>query len=152
MSLFLSTFINKIDSKGRVSLPASFRTSLTPSSQEGFVLFKSYTHPALEGCSYQRMKHLSDSMDGLDLFSEVQDNLAATIFADAAFLSWDQEGRTLIPQDLLRYANLSDQVAFVGRGSTFQVWNPTAFKAYQEKARAHIKTNGVTLKLNPREV
>ena len=98
MSLFLSTFTNKIDSKGRVSLPASFRTSLMQPSQEGFVLFKSYTHPALEGCSYQRMKQLSDSMDTLDLFSEVQDNLAATIFADATYLSWDRKAAFLFPK------------------------------------------------------
>lgn len=144
--------MNKIDAKGRVSLPASFRTSLSQPSHDGFVLFKSYTHPALEGCSYQRMKQLSDSMDRLDLFSEVQDNLAATIFADAAYIAWDQEGRVLIPQELLQYARLSDQITFVGRGATFQLWNPIAFKEYQEKARAHIKTNGITLKLSPKDI
>ncbi len=148
MSLFLSTYINKIDAKGRVSLPAAFRSTLALSGQEGLVLFKSYTHPALEGCTYARMSQLSHSLDHMDLFSTAHDSLASTLFADALHLTWDQDGRILLPRGFLEHARLEDQIAFVGRGATFQLWAPGIFQNHQEQAREHIKNKGLTLRID----
>ncbi len=147
MSLFLSTFINKIDRKGRVSVPSSFRAALAAQTFQGVVLFRSYTLPALEGCGLDRMQTLSNSVDRLDLFSETHEDLASALFADAHQLAWDQEGRILLPDPLRQFINLQDAAAFVGRGATFQIWNPEAFTIHQEKARERIKQRGATLQL-----
>jgi MraZ protein len=93
------------------------------------------------------MQALSDSLDELDLFSENQEDLAAALFADAQNLTWDQEGRILIPDSFRAFAHLEDSVAFVGRGPTFQLWNPQRFEKYQEEARARIRSKKITLKL-----
>ena len=163
MALFLSTFINKIDKKGRVSVPAPFRTSLSSSqsssqsspinepSFSGIVVFRSLKHPALEGCSVDRMQRLSNSIDRLDLFSDAQDDLVSAIFADSQLLSFDSEGRVSIPEDLLKFANLTDQVAFVGRGSTFQLWSPEVFKKIQDDARDRLKRDGPAVRLTLEE-
>lgn len=153
MALFLSTFINKIDKKGRVSVPASFRAALisapsNPSqdpSFSGIVVFRSLKHPALEGCSVDRMQRLSNSIDRLDLFSDAQDDLVSAIFADSHLLSLDSEGRVSLPEAFLTFANLSDQVAFVGRGATFQLWSPSVFQKVQEEARARLKREGLAV-------
>ena len=151
MSLFLSTFINKIDKKGRISVPASFRTTLLSTQQDqsfaGIIVFRSLKHPALEGCGMERMQRLSDSIDRLDLFSDAQDDLVSAIFADSQTLPFDSEGRISIPENFLSFANLTDQVAFVGRGATFQLWSPEVFAQVQEQARLRLKTEGSPVKL-----
>lgn len=150
MSLFLSTYINKIDRKGRVSVPAPFRAALTTQPNGGVIVFKSYTLPTLEAYHMERMQALSDSLDQMELFSESQEDLAAALFADAQQLTWDQEGRIMIPDSFRAFAHIEETVAFVGRGPTFQLWNPAKFEKHQEEARARIRANKITLKLPPK--
>lgn len=149
MTLFLSTFTNKIDKKGRVSVPSSFRTSLSHESFQGFIAFRSYKHESIECCSYGRMMHLSHSLDTFDVFSDAQDDLTAAIFADSLQIALDGDGRVILPPELLEHAFITDHVAFVGRGATFQLWHPEKFKEVQEAARARIKESGATIKLTP---
>jgi len=147
MTLFLSTFLNKLDKKGRVSVPASFRQALGGQTFQGIVAFRSYKLPAIEGMGIDRMQRISESVDQLDLFSEAQDDLTATIFADAQMLALDGDGRVILPQLLLDHAKIKDSVAFVGRGATFQIWNPEAFENYQSDARSRVQGQQSTLKL-----
>ncbi len=147
MALFLSTFVNKLDKKGRVSVPASFRLVLSGQSFQGIVGFRSYKVPAIEGMGIDRMQKISESVDQLDLFSEVQDDLTATIFADAHTLALDGDGRVILPQVLLDHAKIKDNVAFVGRGATFQIWDPDAFERHQQEARQRVQEKQATLKL-----
>ena len=148
MTLFLSTYVNKIDSKGRVSVPASFRASLLTDAYQGFVAFRSYKSPALECFSYQRMTQLSQSMDqNFQLFSDTQEDLAATIFADSLPIPFDGDGRIVLPKPLCDYIKAKDKVLFVGRGATFQIWEPTAFDSFQAQARQRVKEQGLTLPL-----
>lgn len=156
MGLFLSTFINKIDKKGRVSVPASFRMSLSSAQSSspkeppfsGIVVFRSLKHPALEGCSVDRMQRLSNSIDRLDLFSDAQDDLVSAIFADSHVFTFDSEGRVSIPEEFMQFANLKDHVAFVGRGATFQLWEPDVFQKIQNDARERLKREGPGVRLS----
>lgn len=145
MGIFLSTFVNRLDKKGRVSVPSTFRAALAPQPFQGIILFRSYTLAAVEGFGMDRMERLSQQLDTMDLFSDAQNDLAASIFADAHQLAFDGEGRVMLPEALCQHADLSDQVAFVGRGATFQLWNPDHFKTHQEQARDRLKTS----KLSP---
>lgn len=147
MTLFLSTFMNRLDKKGRVSVPSSFRLALSGQSFQGLVVFRSYKFPAIEGMGMSRMEQLSQSVDQLDLFSDTQDDFTATIFADSHMLAFDGDGRIVLPELLIQYAQIESNVAFVGRGATFQIWNGEAFEAHQEKARQRIQEKQSTLKL-----
>ena len=149
MALFLSTIINKIDRKGRISVPAPFRSALSSSSFQGVVVFRSYKHPSLEGWGMERMVKLSESVDHLALFSELQDDFSATLFSDSLALPFDGEGRIFLPPDLLAYAEITDKAAFVGRGATFQIWNPIAFDRHQSEARRRMQDQKGTLILSP---
>ena len=149
MALFLSTFINKVDKKGRVSVPAPFRAVLSGQSFAGIVAFRSYKFPAVEACGADRMEQLSASIDELAMFSEEQDDLAATIFADVRQLPFDSDGRVVLPEELAVHGAITDRAAFIGRGPTFQIWEPEAFFRYQEQARARVHRQGATLKLRP---
>ena len=151
VALFLSTFVNKVDRKGRVSVPAPFRAALAGQVFNGIVAFRSYKQRTIEACGVDRMASLSESLDDMELFSEAQDDLASTIFADAHQLPFDGEGRIVLTPVLAEHAGIADMVAFVGRGATFQIWEPEAFRAHQEQARARASRQGATLRLRPRK-
>lgn len=135
MALFLGTIENKIDIKGRVSVPADFRMAIKNDDFQGVILYHSFTNKCIEGCTMNRMEQLSDATDNLDLFSEENENLNSLIFSDARQLAFDITGRVIIPSDLLEFAGIKGNALFVGRGKTFQIWNVDEFKKYQENAR-----------------
>lgn len=154
MALFLSTSINKLDRKGRVSLPASFRASLPADGADAgatIVLFKSSAHPCLEGFSWALMEEMSARLDHYDLFSAAQDDLATAIFGEAVPLAVDGDGRIILPADLIAFAGLDDRAAFVGLGRKFQVWEPAALDARRAVARENVRGQGLTLPRLPRD-
>ena len=124
-------------------MPAPFRSVLALQTVQGIIAFRSLTLPAIEGFGMDRMEKLSQQLDRLDLFSQDQEDWSASIFADAQHLSFDSEGRITLTEDLKLHAELEDSVAFVGRGPTFQLWNPQKFTAYQESARQRLRERKV---------
>jgi MraZ protein len=145
MALFLSTFVNRIDRKGRVSVPATFRAALIDQPFQGVVLFRSAGHACLEGFAMSRMEEMSARLDAFDLFSSEQDDLATAIFGDAMQLPFDGEGRIVLPSVLIEFSKLNEQVAFVGMGRKFQIWDPAVFEKRKAEARERVKTQGLTL-------
>lgn len=145
MALFLSTHINKVDKKGRVSVPAPFRAALTGQAFQGVVLFRSNTHGALEGFPWSYMEELSARLDNFDLFSEEQDDLATAVFGEAVQLPFDSDGRIILPPSLIEHAGLSEGAAFVGLGTKFQIWEPAALEKRRAAARAQVKDKKLTI-------
>ena len=93
MNLFLSQYVNKIDKKGRVSLPSSYRKILPKQSKNDLILFKSIKFSAVDGCSYERIKKIAERIDKLDIFSEDQDDFSTSIFSEIIPTKIDNEGR-----------------------------------------------------------
>jgi len=145
MPLFLSSYVNKVDKKGRISVPAPFRSALVGQSFQGVVLFKATNHPCIEGFDFSKMDELSSRLDQFDLFSNEQDDLATAIFGEAIQCPFDSEGRINIPQSLLDYAKITDGAAFVGLGRKFQIWDADAFETRRNAARANVIRDGLTL-------
>jgi MraZ protein len=145
MALFLSTYVNKVDRKGRVSVPASFRSALAAQAFQGIVLFRANNHACLEGFAQSAMEELSNRLDHFDLFSAEQDDMATAIFGEAVQLPFDGDGRIILPVDLIGFAALEEQAAFVGMGRKFQVWNPAAFEKRKTQARKSVQDKGLTL-------
>jgi MraZ protein len=141
MTLFLSTFVNKVDKKGRVSVPAQFRLSLAQQSFNGIVAFPSFTSPSIEAGGIDRMERLSAGAADLPTFSPEQDDLTTLIFASAQQLAFDPEGRVILPEELTSHAGITETAAFVGLGRTFQIWEPKAFNLYRSEALARAKAN-----------
>lgn len=145
MALFLSTHTNKVDAKGRVSVPAGFRATLSAQDFSGVVLLPSNKFPALEGFDMGMIQEISQRLDKFDLFSDTQDDLAATIFANATPLSFDDTGRIGVPKELLAHANITDTAMFVGLGNKFQIWEPEAFANRRQQAMQQVQSKGLTI-------
>ncbi len=146
MAAFLSTFANKVDKKGRVSVPASFRAVLDRQASTGIILYPSLKHPCIEGSGDERIQEIVDSIDALDVFSDEAENIQ-TILADAKQLTIDSDGRIVMPPELLSYAGLSDTATFVGLGKSFQVWEPSAYEAHRDRNRLRAREQGATLRI-----
>ncbi len=148
MALFLSTQVNKIDKKGRISVPAAFRTALASQAFQGVVLFRSLRFGAVEGCGMDRMERLSQGLDNFVQFSSEQSDLSASIFADAQPLLFDPEGRVMLPELLIEHAKIKDAAAFVGCGATFQIWNPDLFSKHQLEARNRVQKQELGIRIH----
>ncbi len=139
MSLFLSSYENRLDNKGRISVPASFRAALTSDKFAGVVLFRSFTNNCIEGMSMGRMEQLAAATDKMGVFDGTLDDVSAMLFADARPLSFDVTGRIVIPAELLAHAGIKESAVFVGRGNSFQIWNPDEFKKMQSGALSRLR-------------
>lgn len=145
MPLFLSTYVNKMDKKGRVSVPAPFRSALASQNFQGVVLFRATGHDCLEGFDFASMTELSERLDHFDLFSNAQDDLATAIFAEAVQCPFDSEGRISIPSHLIDHATIDEGVTFVGLGRKFQIWSSDKFEKRREAARINVAKDKLTL-------
>jgi MraZ protein len=142
--MFLSSFENKLDKKGRVSVPATFRSHLNSLGYNGFISYPSFNHSALEGCSQDRIEKLSNTIDSLNPFEEKRDYFATSILSESENLQFDTEGRVSISQKLLNHAKIKSNVLFVGLGKTFQIWEPNnyeKFKAFAKKKAFENRSN-----------
>ncbi len=122
----MSTYVNKVDRKGRVSVPATFRATLSGQSFNGIVVFPSFEHQALEGAGMDRMDAIAAGLDRLGQ-PKRQQQLANLILARSQPLPFDPEGRIILPERFIAHAHIADSAAFVGLGSTFQIWEPDRF-------------------------
>ena len=144
--MFLSSYENKLDKKGRVSVPASFRSHLSSLGYNGFVTYPSFNHDALEACSEDRIEKLSNTIDSLSPFEEKRDYFATSILSESISLQFDSEGRVLITDKLLDHAKIKNSILFVGLGKTFQIWEPKSFEKFKITARKKAYQNRSNLK------
>jgi MraZ protein len=149
MTIFLSIFVNKVDKKGRVSVPASFRAALNSSTSgadaSGIVVFRSLQQEALDGCSIGHLELLSQSLEKQDLAPDVYELIETTIFGGSVQLPFDGEGRITLPQTLASAVGIDDEVAFVGRRKTFQLWNPSKLAAHDAASRSAARARDISL-------
>ena len=147
MGLFLSSYENRLDTKGRISVPAAFRSSVNNENFAGVVLYRSFTHNCIEGLSMSRMEKMANATDKMGVFDNDLDDLSALLFADARPLPFDVTGRIVIPEELLKHANIKDTALFVGRGNSFQIWNPSDFAKIQQTSLSNLRKARPSLKI-----
>ena len=104
--MFLSSYENRLDKKGRVSVPATFRSHLSSMGYSGFISYPSFNHTALEACSQDRIEKLSKTIDSLNPFEEKRDFFATSILSESINLQFDSEGRISITPKLLKHAKI----------------------------------------------
>ena len=133
--MFLSSLENRLDKKGRVSVPATFRSHLSSMGYNGFISYPSFNHSALEACSQDRIEKLSSTIDSLNPFEEKRDYFATSILSESINLQFDTEGRVSLTEKLLQHAKIKSNILFVGLGKTFQIWEPKVFEGFKTVAR-----------------
>ena len=144
--MFLSTFENKLDKKGRVSVPASFRSYLSNMGYNGIICYPSFNNRSIEAWPQDRIEKISNTIDTLNPFEEKKDYFATSILSESINLQFDSEGRILLTKKLLKHANIKSSMIFVGLGKTFQIWEPTNFEKFRVTAKKKSNINRASLK------
>jgi MraZ protein len=146
MNIFLSKYINKIDKKGRVSVPADYRLALSKGGFNGVVVYPSFKNNCIEACSMSRLEELSRIIQDLDPYSEERDAFETVVLGEATQIQFDNEGRVILPTRLVESVGISEQACFVGKGLVFEIWNPGNFDKHLTEARKIAQTNRMVLK------
>ena len=144
--MFLSTYENKLDKKGRVSVPASFRSYLSNLGYNGVICYPSFNNQSIEAWPQDRVEKISNSIDNLNPFEEKRDFFATSILSEIINLQFDSEGRISLSSKLLKHAKIKNNMLFVGQGKTFQIWEPTIFEKFKVNARKKANLNRASLK------
>ena len=136
--LFMDTVFNKVDLKGRVSLPADYRAIVKELGSE-IVCYRSLVSPCIEGCPEDLLEKLAAEIeDSNDFFSQTQDDLTNLILGDAKRFLFDSTGRIVLTEKLLKHACITDTAVFVGKGRKFQIWSPENWQKEEERIRAEV--------------
>jgi MraZ protein len=139
MDQFVSTFTNKIDTKGRVSVPASFRTVLAKDGLDGIYCYPSLDAPALDAGGQRLVDKINALVEDLAPYSDEKDQLATALFGTSEILSIDQDGRTILSERLREHAGITTHITFVGLGEKFQMWEPRRFETHLSDARQKVR-------------
>lgn len=139
MDLFVSTYTNKLDAKGRVSIPAPFRTVLQRERRDAL-----FCHPALDSAAIEAggdrlVAKLQRLLDHVGDYSDEHDDLSMAVFGDSEELKLDGDGRIALPPAIRDHAGIVDQVTFVGLGDRFQMWEPGRYSARREQNRSKLR-------------
>jgi len=131
MTQFRGKVTNRLDAKGRVSVPAAFR----PALNGALVLRRSLRHACLEAWPTGSFDSQHLQAAPMDELTPEDDMLAYAMYSDTADLALDPEGRVVLPKEARDFANIGDQVTFLGRPGYFELWEPAAAEAMIERAR-----------------
>jgi MraZ protein len=141
MTVFLSSYLNGVDKKGRVSVPALFRTEMAAHARQTVVVYAAPEGRYLYGWAYDDFVKLAEKIQQLPALSPVRQRLARAILAAARPLNFDDGGRILIPENMLKGAGIAEEALFAGEGEYFTIWNPKHFDAQMAADGANIEAD-----------
>jgi len=146
MTLLVGRHVNKIDKKGRVSVPKPFRAAFVDEGFQGVYVYPSIRFQAIEACGESYFRQLTQRLDdSLAMYSPEQDDLLVAILDNAHAVPFDPEGRIVVPDELLEWAGIKAEARFVGRVNFFQIWQPEAHEEHRHRGLEQARSRGVTL-------
>lgn len=136
---FLSNAVNRIDSKGRVSVPALFRAVLQKRGLGELYALQAIDMAAIDAGGMDLLERYEARLAQDDPFLRSSDDMSFFCHGDGAFLKLDKDGRITVTDFMREHTGIADEVAFVGRGHFFQMWHPEKFHAYREEVRERLR-------------
>lgn len=149
MDRFVSHFTNRLDAKGRVSIPASFRQVLTRDGFEGLYVHPSLDVAALDAGGTALIASIDQILSRFSPFSAEWEALSTALNGTSEILKLDGEGRIQITESLKLHAGIGDQIVLVGLGHKFQLWEPERFRAQLAASRAQLRDVKAQLSQRP---
>ncbi len=139
MDGFRSNCTNRLDAKGRVSIPAAFRGVLARDGFEGLYVYPSIEAEALDCGGNELVGEIDALLARFSPYSEERTMFSTALVGTSEILKVDAEGRVILTEALKSFAGIGSEVTFVGKGSKFQIWEPGHFRAHLEEARIRVR-------------
>ncbi|PYG27830.1 division/cell wall cluster transcriptional repressor MraZ [Pelagimonas varians] len=126
---------HKVDTKGRVSIPASFRRVLQagdPDWTDGLnpnfvIVYGDSRRKYLECYTIEEMEEVEDRISGMKRGSQKRRILERLFLSQSTTTSVDETGRIVLPAKLREKIGLSKEAQFAGAADTFQIWEPGTY-------------------------
>jgi len=134
---FIGRYLNRVDSKGRVSVPAAWRPRLTREDFSGIIAQTGTPEKAIEAYPRDYLEIIQTKLDQNDPLLE-ETEFESTILFGGTMLPFDKEGRINLPENYKHDAEIKTEALFVGMGRKFRIWNPKSFDQYLERAKSYM--------------
>jgi MraZ protein len=139
MDAFISTYTNRLDAKGRVSIPAPFRAVLAVDGFDGLYCCPTLDRQAVDAGGNRLRATIGKMLAGFEPLSEDHEYLSTTLIGESEVLKIDGDGRVVLTETIKEYAGIADRVTLVGQDYKFQIWEPERFIAYREEAKNRLR-------------
>ncbi|MBB3772504.1 MraZ protein [Angulomicrobium tetraedrale] len=139
MERFVSTYAMRLDSKGRMSIPAPFRALIARDGLEHVYCHPALDLPVLQAGGARLMAGIDSLIERYPPYSEAREELAAALYGSIETLRLDPEGRVMLSEGLKTHAQIRDEATLVGVGDSFRIWEPNRFRAHLAEARAKVR-------------
>ena len=121
--MFLGRHAHNLDEKGRLAIPARFRDLLA----DGLVLTR-----GIDQCiaAYPRAawERLAEQVNALSMADRDARQFRRMVFAEAADVMLDRQGRIMVPPELRRYAGIDRETVIVGVHTAIEIWSPARWE------------------------
>ena len=128
MNAIIGTYECKVDSKGRLLMPAPLKKQLLPDISEGFILKRSVFQPCLELYPMSEWNVLMAKINKLNKFVKKNNDFIRRFTAGVKLVEIDALGRLLVPKDLTAYAQISKEVVFSSAVNSIEIWDKEAYE------------------------
>ena len=139
MDRFVSNYTLRLDAKGRVSIPATFRQVLARDGFDGLYCYPSLDRPAIDAGGNALLGEIERLMSDFPPYSDEREDFSAALYGTSETLKIDGEGRVTLSERLKEHAGIADAVGFVGLGHKFQIWEPDRFRAHLTEATRKVR-------------
>jgi MraZ protein len=139
MDRFVSNTTLRLDAKGRVSIPAQFRSVLARDGFDGLYCYPALDQPAIDSGGNALLAEIEKLLGRYSPYSEEREQLLMALYGTSESLKLDGEGRVVLSEALKSHAGITDAVAFVGLGHKFQIWEPGRFRAQLSEATERVR-------------
>ena len=133
--MLMGEYMHTIDAKGRVILPADFRSELG----ESFIITK-----GLDSCLFiytmTEWENLSTKLKQLPLAKAEARAFVRFFFSGARQLECDKQGRFLVPANLRAHAKLQKDVVLIGISSRIELWSREEWNRYNEEINPSVSS------------
>jgi len=139
MDDFISTYVNRLDAKGRVSIPAPFRAILQVDGADSLYCCPTLRGDAVDAGGSRFRATIRAMLESYPPFSEDHELLSTTLIGESEMLKIDVDGRVNLSESIKAATGISDRATFVGQGFKFQIWEPDRFAVYRSEARNRLR-------------
>lgn len=131
MITFIGDYNCKLDSKGRLALPAAFRKQMAAELADGFVVKRDVydkclvLYPMKE---WERQNQLIRSKT--NPFNREHNRFLRMFFSGTAEVQSDAAQRILLPKRLLEYAGIENEAVLAGQYGKIEIWSPVDYESF----------------------
>ena len=128
MNYLIGTYECKIDVKGRLLIPSAFKKQLAPVIPKGFVLKRAVFQNCLELYPLEQWEELIKKVNSLNRFKKKNNDFIRRFTAGVKFIELDNNGRLLIPKDLIEFSNINREVTLSTSVNIIEIWNKSSYE------------------------